>query len=274
MALLIPEIDGAAAVHDIAAYSSTACAGQCNWGSNMSHIDAAAKCQPYAIRSCNFSIPAFFTSLCRVEVYFSNCSTIARGSDGCINNWSCVTRTFNSSSAPKQIRTFRGYYKNWGVPALCATIWPFDEVCTPSFSYNMASGFLLWATDNTQYSFGTNHSVSRGNKEINGRIIGFRYETLLAWDRFSLRVGRCTVVTSNFPDMNIVVGTNNWRSYMMTGNGSQSDSFCPGDTYDIQNMNPSYGSDFVIMSSYGKIKLAPHVNKIRYIRGYTMQLRQ
>ena len=71
--ILLRETNGSAAVHDITGYSATnsarstgACSGDCARGDDMSHVDSAAHCQPWAMRYCNFPIPLFYTALCSI----------------------------------------------------------------------------------------------------------------------------------------------------------------------------------------------------------------
>jgi hypothetical protein len=65
----------------------------------------------------------------------------------------------------------------------------------------MATGFYLYATDGTLYNFGnvSAYDTDHGQYELDGRINGMRYDLIENWDRCSLRVSRCTLVTSNFP---------------------------------------------------------------------------
>jgi hypothetical protein len=135
----------------------------------------------------------------------------------------------------------------------------------------MASGFLLQEVGGANHSFGTNHSVGKGWHENHGRYTGFRYDSSGAFDRFSIRVGRCNLVTNQFP-YTMAAGASASRSFMTSGAAYNTATYCPRDTFTISNFS-TYANEFIsIDNTNGRINLSPHVNKTRLIRSYTFRL--
>jgi hypothetical protein len=102
-------------------------------------------------------------------------------------------------------------------------------------------------------------------------VIGFRYDSHGAFDRFSIRVGRCNIVTNQFP-YTMGADSSATRSFITSGGNYNTATYCPGDSFSLSNFS-TYGSEFISINNVtGKITLSPHSNKTRLIRSYTFRL--
>ena len=127
----------------------------------------------------------------------------------------------------------------------------------------MATGFILQGVNGINYSFGTNHIISKGWFFTRGRPVGFRQNLSgnTFYDRFSLRVAKCSIV-SNTSIHQVNAGGQRFKRFIGSSGNYNASYNCPGDSFTLSIS--TYGSEFIsIDKTIGKIIITPHVNRIR-----------